>query len=122
MNDDNAEIVAKKIVSVFEETLVADGKASKTIESYTVDIRGLIEWLESKGNIFDYDMSKSVAKYRIQQYKSYIDNLQNNDDDDDDDEIEVNVTKKFYKNRLRFKEYHMFWWMKYYLNLSLYMI
>ncbi|MBX4262479.1 glycosyltransferase [Clostridium estertheticum] len=52
-------------------------------------------------NYFDYDMSKSIAKYRIQRYTSYINNSHNNND-----AIGVNVTKKLYKNRLGFKEYN----------------
>jgi len=44
----NTEIVSQKLVSDFEQTLVADGKAPKTVESYTGDIRAFLEWLESK--------------------------------------------------------------------------
>lgn len=72
MNDNNVEIVAEKIVSDFEGTLVADGKAPKTVESYTGDIRAFVEWLESKGNIF----TGNLKRFHITSYRSYL--VQNN--------------------------------------------
>jgi len=68
----NTEIVSQKLVSDFEETLVADGKAPKTVESYTGDIRAFLEWLESKGNIF----TGNLKRYHITSYKNYL--VQNN--------------------------------------------
>ncbi|MGH4121126.1 site-specific integrase [Clostridium sp.] len=68
MNDNHTEIVAEKIVSSFEESLVADGKAPKTVESYTGDIRAFLEWLESKGNIFTGNMKR----FHITSYKSEL--------------------------------------------------
>ena len=72
MNDNNAEIASLKLVSEFEAALVADGLASKTIESYTGDVRSFIEWLESKGNIF----TGNLKRFHITSYKGYL--VQNN--------------------------------------------
>lgn len=59
------EIVAEQIVTEFEESLVADGKATKTLESYVGDIRAFIDWLETKGNIFTGNFKRfHVTKYR----------------------------------------------------------
>jgi glycosyltransferase involved in cell wall biosynthesis len=50
---------------------------------------------------FDYDMSKSIAKYRVHRYTDYIDNLHYNNDI-----IGVNLTKVFYNTRLGFNDYY----------------
>jgi integrase/recombinase XerD len=93
MNDDNAEIVAEKLVSVFEETLVADGKAPKTVESYTGDIRAFLEWLESKGNIF----TGNLKRFHITSYRSYL--VQNN--------YEINTINKKINSLQSFNQYLM---------------
>lgn len=49
---------------------------------------------------FDYDMSKSIAKYRIHRYKNYIKSFHNNSD-----EIGINITRAFYEKRPTMKEY-----------------
>ena len=72
MNDNNAEIVSLKLVYDFNETLVNDGKAPKTVESYTGDIRAFLEWLESKGNI----ITGNLKRFHITSYRSYL--VQNN--------------------------------------------
>ena len=61
-------IVAKKVIAGFEEALAADGKAPKTVESYTGDIRAFLEWLESKGNIF----TGNLKRFHITSYRSYL--------------------------------------------------
>jgi integrase/recombinase XerD len=93
MNDNNAEIVADKIVSSFEETLVADGKAPKTIESYTGDIRAFLEWLESKGNIF----TGNLKRFHITSYRSYL--VQNN--------YEINTINKKLNSLQSFNQFLM---------------
>jgi hypothetical protein len=50
---------------------------------------------------FDYDMSKSIAKYRIHRYINYIQDFHNNKD-----EIGINITKDFYEKRPGMKEYY----------------
>jgi len=88
----NTEIVSQKLVSDFEETLVADGKAPKTVESYTGDIRAFLEWLEYKGNIF----TGNLKRFHITSYKGYL--VQNN--------YEINtINKKI--NSLKF--YYLGW-------------
>ena len=58
MNDNNEEKVAQNLVTQFNQTLVEDGLAPKTVESYTGDIRAFLKWLESKGNIFTGNLKK----------------------------------------------------------------
>ena len=70
--NDNIETAAEKIVTDFEQTLVADGKALKTIESYIWDIRAFLEWLESSGSIF----TGNLKRFHIIAYRSYL--VQNN--------------------------------------------
>ncbi|MGV8980531.1 tyrosine-type recombinase/integrase [Clostridium sp.] len=69
MNDNTTiETLAEKIVTDFEETLVVDGKAHKTIESYTGDIRVFLEWIELKGNIF----TGILKRFHITSYRNYL--------------------------------------------------
>ena len=93
MNDNNAEIVAEKLASSFEEALVADGKAPKTIESYTGDIRAFIAWLESKGNIF----TGNLKRFHITSYKGYL--VQNN--------YEINTINKKLNSLQSFNQFLM---------------
>lgn len=62
------EDVAEKIVTEFEEALVADGKASKTLESYVGDIRAFLQWLESKGTTF----IGNLKRFHITSYRNYL--------------------------------------------------
>lgn len=59
---------AEKMVIGFEEFLYADGKASKTMESYAGDIRLFLQWLESKGNI----NISCLKRFHITAYRSYL--------------------------------------------------
>jgi integrase/recombinase XerD len=93
MNDNNVEIVAEKIVSAFEETLVEDGKAPKTVESYTGDIRAFLEWLESKGNIF----TGNLKRFHSTSYKAYL--VQNN--------YEINTINKKLNSLQSFNQFLM---------------
>jgi len=71
MDDSNSGIASQKLVSEFEETLVADGKALKTAESYTGDVRAFLEWLESKGNIFTGNLKRfHITSYKATLYKT----------------------------------------------------
>ena len=47
---------------------MADGKASKTLESYVGDIRAFLQWLESKGNSF----TGNIKRFHITSYRNYI--------------------------------------------------
>lgn len=49
---------------------------------------------------FDYDMTKTISKYRIHRYCKYFDEYHNNDDI-----IGVNINRFFYEKRITFKEY-----------------
>jgi len=89
----NTEIVSQKLVSDFEETLVADGKAPKTVESYTGDIRAFLEWSESKGNIF----TGNLKRFHITSYKNYL--VQNN--------YEINTINKKINSLQSFNEFLM---------------
>ena len=64
----DTEIVAEKIVIDFQESLAADGKASKTLESYVGDIRVFMNWLESKGSI----SAGNLKRFHITSYRSYL--------------------------------------------------
>ncbi|MBU3190298.1 tyrosine-type recombinase/integrase [Clostridium bowmanii] len=72
MNDNSIEKVSLKLVASFNKALVEDGLASKSIESYTGDIRGFIDWLESKGNIF----TGKLTRFHCTAYKNFL--VQNN--------------------------------------------
>ena len=93
MSDNNNEILAEKIVTDFEEALVADGKAPKTIESYTGDIRTFIDWLESKGNIF----TGNLKRFHITSYRNYL--VQNN--------YEINTINKKLNSLQSFNQFLM---------------
>jgi len=49
---------------------------------------------------FDYDMSKTISKYRIHRYTNYFKEYHNNDDI-----IGVDITKAFYEERITFQDY-----------------
>lgn len=49
---------------------------------------------------FDYDMTKTIAKYRIHRYYKYLEEYHNNYD-----VIGINITKSFYEKRVTFNEY-----------------
>lgn len=49
---------------------------------------------------FDYDMTKTISKYRIHRYNEYIPNNHNNND-----KIGINITKAFYEKRITFNDY-----------------
>lgn len=68
VTDANTETIAEKIVAGFEETLVADGKASKTLESYVGDIRAFLQWLESKGDTF----TGNLKRFHVTSYRNYL--------------------------------------------------
>jgi integrase/recombinase XerD len=74
MNDDNNEKVAEKIATDYDKALVADGKATKTIESNVGDVRGFLEWIESRGNIF----IGNLKRFHVTSYKNYL--VQNNNE------------------------------------------
>ncbi|APC42534.1 integrase [Clostridium estertheticum subsp. estertheticum] len=84
-------MAAEKIVTDFEEALVADGKALKTIESYIGDIKVFLEWLEFKGNIF----TGNLKRFHITAYRSYL--VQNN--------YEINTVNKKINSLQSFNQY-----------------
>ena len=86
-------IVAKKVIAGFEEALAADGKAPKTVESYTGDIRAFLEWLESKSNIF----TGNLKRFHITSYRSYL--VQNN--------YEINTINKKLNSLQSFNQFLM---------------
>ncbi|MBU3144619.1 tyrosine-type recombinase/integrase [Clostridium sp. CF012] len=87
------ETEAKKILTDFEQALVADGKALKTIESYIGDIRVFLGWLESKGNIF----IGNLKRFHITAYRNYL--VQNN--------YEINTINKKINSLQSFGQYLM---------------
>ena len=68
MSIDNDE----NIICEFEEWLIADGKAAKTLESYVGDIRTFHQWLKSKGDIY----IENLKRFHITSYRNYL--VQNN--------------------------------------------
>lgn len=56
------------ILKEFEESLVADGKGSKTVESYTGDIKGFLDWLADK----NVDFKGNITRFYITSYKEYL--------------------------------------------------
>lgn len=68
MNTANAE----KIIFEFEQYLIADGKANKTIEIYVGDIKSFLDWLATKDNIF----TGNLKRFHITSYRNYL--VQNN--------------------------------------------
>jgi len=95
MNDNifTTETRTEKQVTEFEEALAADGKASKTVESYTGDIRAFLEWLESKSNIF----TGNLKRFHITSYRSYL--VQNN--------YEINTINKKLNSLQSFNQFLM---------------
>lgn len=95
MNDNifTTETRTEKQVTEFEEALAADGKAPKTVESYTGDIRAFLEWLESKGNIF----TGNLKRFHITSYRSYL--VQNN--------YEINTINKKLNSLQSFNQFLM---------------
>lgn len=59
---------AEKIAVEFEEVLIADGKAPKTLESYVGDTRAFLQWLESKGNI----STENLKRFHVTSYRNYL--------------------------------------------------
>lgn len=68
----DANTIAEKIAIEFEEALIADGKAEKTIESYVGDVGAFFQWLESKDNTF----TGTLKRFHITAYRNYL--VQNN--------------------------------------------
>lgn len=67
------------------------------------NIRGSIKYaiLAVSYYCFDYDISKSIAKYRIHRYKDYINDLHNNND-----ELGVDISKAFYEKAVKMNQYY----------------
>ncbi len=55
-------------LKTFEEYLVTDGKGTKTILSYTGDIKGFLEWLGTK----NVNFIGSLTRFYITSYKEYL--------------------------------------------------
>lgn len=64
----NNNTIAEKLVTDFEEELAADGKSAKTLESYIGDIRGFIEWLDTKESTF----TGNLKRFHITAYRSFL--------------------------------------------------
>jgi len=62
------ESYAGSIAMSFEEYLLSDGKAAKTLESYVGDVRGFLEWIESKDNNF----SGNLKRFYITSYRNHL--------------------------------------------------
>lgn len=58
-------------VAKFEEHLLEDGKSPSTVLSYVGDIRGFVEYLDSKGNKFD----GQLARFFVTSYKQHLESL-----------------------------------------------
>lgn len=50
---------------------------------------------------FDYDMSKSIAKYRIHRYSNYLDYFHNNKDT-----VGIDIAKQLYEKRISMEHYY----------------
>lgn len=61
-------MTSEDILKAFEIELICDGKAKKTVESYTGDIRDFLEWLKGKKVIFEGNMTR----FFITQYKEHL--------------------------------------------------
>ncbi len=55
-------------INVFEDYLRENGKAEKTIKSYTGDVRGYIRFLSEKGIIFNGQLNR----FDINSYKNHL--------------------------------------------------
>ena len=62
------ETTPNTILQGFEEDLIADGKGTKTVVSYIGDIRGFLDWLETKKVKFEGNLSR----FYITSYKEYL--------------------------------------------------
>ncbi len=55
-------------VEQFRQHLAADGKANKTIASYTGDIRDFLDWLAQRGTAFD----GRLQRFQVTAYRRHI--------------------------------------------------
>lgn len=60
--------MSDKILQSFKQDLMIDGKATKTVISYTGDIRTFLEWLE----IREVQFQGNLQRFFITQYKEYL--------------------------------------------------
>lgn len=67
-----AKSISIEIAEQFKTMLIADGKSAKTIESYVGDIVGFVEWLESKGVVFN----GVLKRFHITSYRSYLQSIE----------------------------------------------
>lgn len=59
---------SSEILIAFKEYLVTDGKGSKTVISYTGDIKNFLDWLKSK----NVDFEGNLTRFYITSYKEYL--------------------------------------------------
>ena len=57
-----------EILATFNEYLIADGKGSKTVRSYTGDIRSFLQWLKTKKVDFD----GILTRFYVTSYKEHL--------------------------------------------------
>ena len=77
---------AEEIIAEFEQYLVNDGKAKKTLHSYLGDVKGFIQWIEGKGitfrghfsnlHITGYKKFLMDNKYKVNTVNKKINSLQ----------------------------------------------
>ncbi len=60
--------MSKEILKVFEEYLIKEGKMKKTIISYTGDVKMFLDYLKSKGVVFNGNLSR----FYITSYKDLL--------------------------------------------------
>jgi integrase/recombinase XerD len=64
----NINETPEEVVAEFEQFLFEDGKAAKTMESYVGDVRGFVQWLESKGCI----SKENLKRFHVTTYRNHL--------------------------------------------------
>lgn len=98
-----SELLNKKSINfaLSAQDLFYDYKIAKYLLNYS-EIKNSVKYLIMglAYYSFDYDITKSIAKYRIHRYLDYIEDTHNNND-----KIGIYITKCFYEKRLSMEYY-----------------
>lgn len=98
-----SEVLCKPSINfaLSSQDLFYDYKITRYLLNYS-EIKNSIKYLIMGLSYysFDYDITKSIAKYRIHRYLDYIEDTHNNDD-----KIGIDITKCFYEKRLNMEYY-----------------
>lgn len=82
-----------KLITEFEQYLLADGKSSSTVKSYSLDTKSFFNWYNSKGA----DFTHSFKRFHVTAYRKYLSEVG----------FEVNTINKKINSLLSFNNFLM---------------